>query len=151
MDKWLQKKMVKHLRKDKEEEEVEAEVVEEEVEEAEEKVMMDIEERIEDLTLPNHVMEMVNLMISPKLEPKKIREEEVIEVEDQEEVIEIEEVKVAAEEAEDLEIEVIEVVSREEEVVKSQPKMEMKASLLRKLKLMNETKTKSFSCFKLMQ
>ena len=81
MDKWLQKKMEKLLRKDKEEEEVEAEVVEEEVEEEEEKVMMDIEERIEDLTQPNHVMETVNLMISQKLELKKIREEEVIEVE----------------------------------------------------------------------
>lgn len=151
MDKWLQKKMEKLLRKDKEEEEVEAEVVEEEVEEVEEKVMMDTEERIEDLTQPNHVMETVNLMISQKLELKKIREEEVIEVEDPEEAIEIEEVKVAAEEAEDLEIEVTEEVSREEQVLKSQPKMEMIASLLKKLKLLNESKTKSFSCFKLMQ
>lgn len=132
MDKWLQKKMEKLLRKDKEEEEVEAEVVEEEVEEVEEKVMMDTEERIEDLTQPNHVMETVNLMISQKLELKKIREEEVIEVEDPEEAIEIEEVKVAAEEAEDLEIEVTEEVSREEQVLKSQPKMEMIASLLKK-------------------
>jgi hypothetical protein len=151
MDKWLQKKMEKLLRKDKEEEEEEAEVVEEEVEEEEEKVMMDIEERIEDLTQPNHVMETVNLMISRKLEHRRIREEEAIEVEDLEEAIEIEEVKAAAEEAEDLEIEVIEVVSKEEEVVKSQLKMEMKASLLRKLKLLNESKTKSISCFKLMQ
>ena len=146
---WLLKRKEKLPKKEKEvaevEEAEEVEVVEEVEVNLMEKVVIE-EIRHRDLTLPNQKL-MMNLKISLKLEVTKIKGEEEIVEEVQEEDIEETEEMEAAEVVVDLEEEIEDLVVEEEKDLKiTTPNILRNQS--RTPKLMNERQTISYSCFK---